>query len=346
MKILVTGGAGFIGSTVIRKAIMNGHCIINVDSLTYAACLKNLENVPNNNQYFFEKIDIRNSKAISEVLNKYEPDAIMNLAAESHVDRSIDGPGDFIQTNIVGTYNLLECSKNYWQEKGKDKNFRFLHVSTDEVFGSAKKNELFREDSKYLPNSPYAASKASSDHLVRAWHKTFNLPTLVTNCSNNYGPYQFPEKLIPLTIINAIEGRSLPIYGDGKNSRDWLHVEDHADALLLVLANGEIGKTYNIGANNELENIDLVKKICEILDKKIPTKKNYSSLITFVDDRPGHDFRYAIDASRINRELKWSALIDFDDGLERTVKWYISNKDWWEPLKNRFDTNKRIGIKK
>ena len=346
MKILVTGGAGFIGSALVRKAILNGHCVVNIDSLTYAACTKNLEDLSNSEQYFFEKIDIRCSTAISEVLNKYKPDAIMNLAAESHVDRSIDEPSNFIQTNIVGTYNLLECSRNYWKRKGEDKNFRFLHVSTDEVFGSANNNELFKEDTSYMPNSPYAASKASSDHLVRAWYKTFNLPTLVTHCSNNYGPYQFPEKLIPLIITNAIEGRNLPIYGNGKNSRDWLHVEDHADALLLVLAKGTVGKSYNIGANNEFENIDLVKKICEILDKEIPRKKSYSNLITFVDDRPGHDFRYAIDASRINKELKWSALINFEIGLKKTINWYIANRDWWEPLKKRFETNKRIGIKK
>ena len=342
MKILVTGGAGFIGSALVRKAILNGHCVVNIDSLTYAACTKNLEDLSNSEQYFFEKIDIRCSTAISEVLNKYKPDAIMNLAAESHVDRSIDEPSNFIQTNIVGTYNLLECSRNYWKRKGEDKNFRFLHVSTDEVFGSANNNELFKEDTSYMPNSPYAASKASSDHLVRAWYKTFNLPTLVTHCSNNYGPYQFPEKLIPKMISNIFNNKELPIYAKGKNSREWIHVKDHCEALFKLYLKGKVGESYNVGSGTNLRNIDLVKeiiKICRDMEIKIGNKTK----IKFVKDRPGHDFRYALNNKKIYKYLKWKPKINFKVGLKETVIWYLNNKSFFKNISKK-NYEKRLGL--
>ena len=343
MKLLVTGGAGFIGSAFIREAIPLGHEILNVDSLTYASCLSNLASVDKHKNYSFKKMDIKDSKSINKLVELFSPDAIIHLAAETHVDRSIDNPLNFIETNILGTYNLLEAAYSYWVKKQKPSNFRFLHVSTDEVFGSLGKDGFFTEDSSYSPRSPYSASKASSDHLVRAWGETYDLPILVTNCSNNYGPYQFPEKLIPLVIMNAINKKDIPIYGDGKNVRDWLHVTDHVKALIIVLEIGAIGSTYNIGGNNELENIQLIKKLCNILDKKMPSDVSYSNQIKFVSDRPGHDMRYAIDSSKISNELGWQPNITIDNGLEETVLWYLNNNEWLDKLKSRDGIGKRLG---
>ena len=334
MKILVTGGAGFIGSAVIRLAISKGHSVINVDMLTYAACLDNVVSVADHPDYAFERVDIRDRAALDAVFTRHTPDAVMHLAAESHVDRSIDGPADFIATNVNGTFNLLEAARSYWQARDKPHGFRFHHVSTDEVFGSLGPTGMFTENTPYDPRSPYSASKASSDHLVRAWYETYGLPVILTNCSNNYGPFQFPEKLVPLIIIRAIKGKPLPIYGDGMNVRDWLYVEDHADALLLVLEEGKLGRSYNIGGENEFKNIDLVKEICKILDVKLPKQNPYADLISFVDDRPGHDARYAIDPSRIRDELGWRPSFNVSMGLEKTVSWYIQNEDWWRPLMN------------
>ena len=340
MKILVTGGAGFIGSAAIRLAISKGHSVINVDMLTYAACLDNVVSVADHPDYAFERVDIRDRAALDAVFTRHTPDAVMHLAAESHVDRSIDGPADFISTNVNGTFNLLEAARSYWQARDKPHGFRFHHVSTDEVFGSLGPTGMFTENTPYDPRSPYSASKASSDHLVRAWYETYGLPVILTNCSNNYGPFQFPEKLVPLIIIRAIQGKPLPIYGDGMNVRDWLYVEDHADALLLVLEEGKSGRSYNIGGENEFKNIDLVKEICKILDEKLPKQNPYADLISFVDDRPGHDARYAIDPSRIRDELGWRPSFNVSMGLEKTVSWYIQNEDWWRPLMN---TNFNVG---
>jgi len=336
-NILITGGAGFIGSAVIRFIIDNtNHNIVNLDKLTYAGNLKSLSSVESNSRYHFEKTDICNSVDISQILQKHQPDIIINLAAETHVDRSIEGPAKFIQTNIFGTYSMLEESKDYWEGlKGvKKNNFRFHHVSTDEVYGDlGKTNILFTEKTSYSPSSPYSASKASSDHLVRAWHRTFNFPTLITNCSNNYGPYQYPEKLIPLIILNALEGKELPIYGNGKQVRDWLYVDDHAKALLHVALNGKIGETYNIGGHNEIQNIEVVKIICNILDELAPSKLDgitkYEQLITHVSDRAGHDLRYAIDATKIKNELNWTPTETFATGIKKTVEWYLKNRDWF-----------------
>jgi dTDP-glucose 4,6-dehydratase len=347
MKILVTGGAGFIGSAVIRLAILQGHSVVNVDILTYAACLKNIESVSNSPKYFFEQIDIRNRSDIDHVFETHKPDAVMHLAAESHVDRSIDAPNDFIETNINGTFNLLEASRSHWQALKKPNAFRFLHVSTDEVYGTLPNDSSFKftENTSYSPRSPYSASKASSDHLVRAWNETFGLPTLLTNCSNNYGPFHFPEKLVPVTILNALAEKPLPIYGNGSNVRDWLYVEDHADALLLVLGEGEVGRSYNIGGENERSNLDLVKTICEIMDRIKPRAHgSYKELITFVADRPGHDARYAIDPSRIRHELGWRPQMTVEMGLEKTVQWYLENKDWWEALLDREGVGDRLGL--
>ena len=346
MKILVTGGAGFIGSAVVRLAISRGQTIINVDALTYAACLKNIASVSQNPLYKFEKVDIRDRDDLDRIFLKYEPDLVMHLAAESHVDRSIDAPADFIETNIMGTFNMLEAARKYWDAKGKPNAFRFHHISTDEVFGSlpANKTIQFTENTAYDPRSPYAASKASADHLVRAWHETYGLPVVITNCSNNYGPFHFPEKLIPVVILNALADKPLPIYGDGANVRDWLFVEDHADALLLVLEKGQVGRSYNIGGENELSNLELVNKICEILDRMRPRSGGrYADLITFVPDRPGHDERYAIDPSRMQRELGWRPSVTIDDGLEFTVRWYLDNETWWRPLLNRKGVGERLG---
>jgi dTDP-glucose 4,6-dehydratase len=348
MKILVTGGLGFIGSAVVRLAISRGHSIINVDSLTYAACLKNVSSVANHSNYFFEQIDICNKDALTDLFNKHVPDVVMHLAAESHVDRSIDNPDKFMETNINGTFNLLEVSRVYWNLKGQTKNFRFHHISTDEVFGSLPNNPAvkFKEDTPYDPRSPYSASKASSDHLVRAWHATYKLPVVITNCSNNYGPYHFPEKLIPLMILNMLAERMLPIYGNGSNIRDWLYVEDHADALLKVLKDGQIGQSYNIGGDNEYTNLELVRILCSIMDRLKPRKAGlYSELIKFVSDRPGHDERYAIDASKMRNELGWRPSVGFEQGLEKTVKWYLDNKDWWQPLLDHQSIGQRLGTK-
>ena len=339
--ILVTGGAGFIGSTLVRHLIGSTGCrVINADKLTYAGNIDSLAEVMDSPRHVFEQVDICDTGAIAELFEKHRPNAVMHLAAESHVDRSICGPAEFIQTNIVGTYNLLEAARQYWNDLAPEKQeqFRFLHVSTDEVYGSLGPEGLFHEDSPYHPNSPYSASKASSDHLVRAWHHTYGLPVLITNCSNNYGPYQFPEKLIPLMILNALEGKSLPVYGKGENVRDWLYVEDHARALHTVLEKGLPGRTYNIGGRCEKKNIEVVRAICDILDEiasdsQFPTAyspqpTSYSSLITFVPDRPGHDLRYAIDDTRIRTELGWAPQESFETGLKKTVRWYMDNTEW------------------
>jgi dTDP-glucose 4,6-dehydratase len=344
MKILVTGGAGFIGSAVVRLAISRGYSVLNVDSLTYAACTENVASVAKHPEYAFEQVDIRNRVALEHIFTKHSPDAVLHLAAESHVDRSIDGPADFIETNVNGTFNMLEASRKYWQKRGRPDYFRFQHISTDEVFGSLGSTGLFTEDTPYAPRSPYSASKASSDHLVRAWHETYGLPVLLTNCSNNYGPYHFPEKLIPVVILNALAGKPLPVYGDGGNIRDWLYVEDHAKALLLVLEKGIAGRSYNIGGENERTNLEIVNSLCSILDRERPRDSgSYTDLITFVTDRPGHDVRYGIDATRIRNELGWRPLVSVEEGLERVVKWYLENEDWWRPLLARSGVGDRLG---
>jgi len=348
MKLLVTGGAGFIGSAVVRLAVSRGHEVVNLDALTYAACLDNVAPVADSPLYAFEQADIRDRAALDAVFAKHKPDAVMHLAAESHVDRSIDGPGDFIETNITGTYNMLEAARAYWVSQGKPESFRFHHISTDEVFGSlpADPEVMFTEDTPYDPRSPYSASKASSDHLVRAWHETYGLPVVLTNCSNNYGPYHFPEKLIPVVILNALAGKPLPIYGTGSNIRDWLYVEDHADALLLVVEKGELGRSYNIGGENERTNLELVKTLCTILDGKRPKEAgSYADQITFVTDRPGHDARYAIDPSRIRDELGWRPSVTVEEGLEKTVQWYLDNEAWWRPLQARHGVGERLGMR-
>jgi dTDP-glucose 4,6-dehydratase len=347
--LLVTGGAGFIGSAVIRHLIDHTDVsIVNVDKLTYAGNLDSLESVATNPRYHFEKLDILNRAGLDKVFQQYQPDAVMHLAAESHVDRSIDGPAEFIQTNIVGTYTLLEAARSYWQalDFNKKSTFRFHHVSTDEVYGSLGKEDLFLETTAYAPNSPYSASKASSDHLVRAWHHTFKLPVITTNCSNNYGPFQFPEKLIPLMIHNAQLGKPLPIYGDGSNIRDWLFVDDHARALWLVLQNGQVGETYNIGGHNEKTNLDVVNQLCKILDELSPNSPHYphNSLIIFVKDRPGHDQRYAIDASKIYRDLGWKPQETFETGLKKTVQWYLENQKWCQRVTDGSYRGERLGL--
>ena len=344
MKLLVTGGAGFIGSAVVRLAVARGHSVVNLDALTYAGCLENVASVSDSPLYVFAHADIRDRAALERVLNTHRPDAIMHLAAESHVDRSIDGPGDFISTNVTGTYELLEAARAYWTAMRPD-GFRFHHISTDEVFGSLGPTGQFTETTPYDPRSPYSASKAASDHLVQAWHHTYGLPVVLTNCSNNYGPYHFPEKLIPVIILNALAGEALPIYGDGSNVRDWLYVEDHADALLLVLEKGALGRSYNIGGENERSNLELVRTICAILDAKKPKASgSYADQITFVTDRPGHDARYAIDPTRIRQELGWRPSVTVDEGLARTVDWYLANKGWWQKLQARKDVGKRLGV--
>ena len=343
MKILVTGGAGFIGSAVVRRAVMAGHTVINLDALTYAANLENVQLVANSPLYHFEHADIRDRAALDRIFEAWVPDAVMHLAAESHVDRSIDGPGTFVETNISGTFNLLEAARVYWTRQGLHADFRFHHISTDEVYGTLGPSGRFTEDTAYAPNSPYAASKAASDHLVRAWYETYGLPVLVTNCSNNYGPYHFPEKLIPLVILRALTAKPIPIYGAGENIRDWLYVEDHADALLTVLAKGAVGRTFNIGGENELRNIDLVHKICAILDEKRPKSKPYADQIIFVADRPGHDQRYAIDPTRIISELGWRPSVTVEEGLTLTVQWYLDNEAWWQPFQDRHGVGHRLG---
>lgn len=343
MKILITGGAGFIGSAVVRLAVAQGHDVVNLDALTYAACLDNVADVEDSNHYAFVQADIRDRAALDAAFADHTPDAVMHLAAESHVDRSIDGPGTFIDTNVTGTYTLLEAARAYWMAQSKPEAFRFHHVSTDEVFGSLGEDGLFTEDTPYAPNSPYSASKAASDHLVRAWGETYGLPVVTSNCSNNYGPFHFPEKLIPVVILNALAGKPIPIYGAGQNVRDWLFVEDHADALLTVLTKGEVGRTYNVGGWNEATNLDLVHRICALLDTRRPESAPHSDLITHVTDRPGHDARYAIDATRIHAELGWKPAVTLDEGLARTVDWYLDNEDWWRPLQARQGVGTRLG---
>lgn len=355
MKLLVTGGAGFIGSAVIRHIIKNTKDeVVNLDKLTYAGNLESLAEVNDSDRYAFEQVDICNRSEIDRVLAEHQPDAIMHLAAESHVDRSIDGPAAFIETNIVGTYTLLEAARQYWQtlDAAKKTNFRFHHISTDEVYGDLPHpNELenaeeylFTEQTAYAPSSPYSASKASSDHLVRAWQRTYGLPILVTNCSNNYGPYHFPEKLIPLVILNALEGKPLPVYGKGDQIRDWLYVEDHARALYKVVTEGQPGETYNIGGHNEKQNIEVVQTICDILQQLCSTDGSYRDLITHVKDRPGHDMRYAIDASKIQQELGWVPEETFESGIRKTVEWYLSNLDWCQRVQDGSYQRQRLGV--
>lgn len=339
-RYLVTGGAGFIGSAVVHQLLQRSDtAVCNVDKLTYCGNLASLADVADNPRYCFHQADVADSEAMQGIIASFRPDAIMHLAAESHVDRSIDGPNIFVQTNIVGTFTLLEAARKYWTKLPKDKKdaFRFHHISTDEVFGDlGSSGGFFHEDTPYQPSSPYSASKASSDHLVRAWHRTYGLPTVITNCSNNYGPRQFPEKLIPLCILRALKGQNLPVYGKGEQIRDWLYVEDHAKALELVVEHGEAGGTYNIGGSSERRNIDVVQSLCSILDdfieKKPGTIKSFRELITFVQDRPGHDSRYAIDASHIRESLGWKPEHTFEEGLASTVRWYLDNKDWWQPI--------------
>ena len=349
MNILITGGAGFIGSALVRYLINEtDHKVCNVDKLTYAGNLESLISIENNPRYQFHKVYICYSEKLEEVFTSFQPDLVMHLAAESHVDRSIDGPADFIQTNIVGTYTLLEVARKYWQSLPLEKQeaFRLHHISTDEVYGDlAGTNDLFTETTSYAPSSPYSASKASSDHLVRAWNRTFGLPTIITNCSNNYGPYHFPEKLIPLVILNALEEKPLPIYGDGQQIRDWLYVEDHARALYKVVTEGKIGETYNIGGHNEKTNLEVVQTICNILDTLQPrgNGQKYAELITFVKDRPGHDLRYAIDASKIESELGWKPKETFETGIQKTVEWYLNNLEWCHNVQDGSYQRERLG---
>lgn len=349
--LLVTGGAGFIGSAVIRHLIADTeHRVVNVDCLTYAGNLESLAAIAGHPRYAFEQVDIRHAAEVTRLFDQYQPDGIMHLAAESHVDRSIDGPADFIQTNIVGTCTLLEAARQYWNNLDGDlkAGFRFHHISTDEVYGSLGETGLFTEVSCYQPNSPYSASKAASDHLVRAWHHTYKLPVVTTNCSNNYGPYHFPEKLIPLMILNCLEGKPLPVYGDGRQIRDWLYVEDHARALVQVFLTGQPGETYNIGGHNERKNIEVVHLLCELLEEMRPGKpagvSRYQDLITYVADRPGHDVRYAIDASKIERDLGWVPQETFESGLRKTVQWYLDNETWWRRVRDGSYRGERLGL--
>lgn len=350
MKILVTGGAGFIGSAVIRHIIQNtNNQVFNIDKLTYAGNLESLKGIDQHPNYQFKQIDICNTEQITAAIDAFQPNAIMHLAAESHVDRSIDGPAAFIQTNIVGTYTLLEAARKYWMSLDAEaqQNFRFHHISTDEVYGDLEgTTDLFTETTSYAPSSPYSASKASSDHLVRAWHRTYGLPVIVTNCSNNYGPYHFPEKLIPLVILNALDAKPLPVYGNGQQIRDWLFVEDHARALYKVVTEGVVGETYNIGGHNEKQNIEVVKTICKILDELKPQANGqaYESLITFVKDRPGHDLRYAIDATKIQNELGWTPAETFETGIRKTVQWYLNNLDWCHRVQDGSYQRERLGV--
>jgi dTDP-glucose 4,6-dehydratase len=347
MRVVITGGAGFIGSAVCRYLVGDvGVSVLNIDKLTYASSLTSLEPIAARANYRFAKADICDRAAMDALLKDFEPDAVIHLAAESHVDRSITGAGVFVQTNIVGTYTLLEAVRGYLQsrERTSVERFRFLHVSTDEVYGSLGAEGLFREDTPYDPSSPYSASKAASDHLSVAWHRTYGLPVIVSNCSNNYGPYQFPEKLIPLMILNARHGKPLPVYGDGQNIRDWLYVDDHARALWLILRRGRLGEKYNVGGRNEQTNLAVVERICDLMDEQLPETSPHRRLITYVVDRPGHDRRYAIDASRLERELGWKAQETFASGIEKTVRWYLGNQAWWEPLQGAVYKGERLGL--
>ena len=348
MKLLVTGGAGFVGSAVIRQAIAGGHSVVNIDSLTYAANLNSLASVSKHENYSFEKQDIRDAVAVAQIFDAHQPDAVLHLAAESHVDRSIDGPRTFIETNILGTFTLLQAARGYFEtlDTSPQARFRFHHVSTDEVYGDLDLSDpAFSETTPYDPSSPYSASKAASDHLVRAWGRTYGLPILITNCSNNYGPFQFPEKLIPVVILKALHKQPIPVYGTGENIRDWLYVEDHAAALLSVLQSGKIGETYNIGGNNERTNLDIVKTICRLMDRHIDDGFNHADLIEFVPDRPGHDKRYAINADKIKSDLGWTPSIGFDEGFAQTVDWYLKNEAWWRPLIDADKFGHRQGLK-
>ncbi len=344
---LITGGAGFIGSAVVRELIQNtSHKVVNVDKLTYAGNLESLASVETSERYTFTQADICDAAAMQQLFEKHQPDVVMHLAAESHVDRSIDGPAEFIQTNVVGTAVLLEAARSYWNSlEGERRDaFRFHHISTDEVYGDLEGTEdLFTEETSYAPSSPYSASKASSDHLVRAWQRTYGMPTLVTNCSNNYGPFHFPEKLIPLMILNALAGKALPVYGDGQQIRDWLYVEDHARALIKVATEGQVGETYNIGGHNEKANLTVVETLCDLLQELVPQETSYRDLITFVTDRPGHDVRYAIDASKIERELGWIPEETFETGLRKTVQWYLANETWWKRVQDGSYQGQRLG---
>ncbi|PSL17628.1 dTDP-glucose 4,6-dehydratase [Shimia abyssi] len=344
MRLIVTGGAGFIGSAVVRMAVDKGHDVLNIDALTYAACLENLGPVQKHPRYAFLKADIRDHAAMASAFADFNPNAVLHLAAETHVDRSIDGPDLFVDTNVAGTCTLLGVARDWWESVGRP-SFRFHHISTDEVFGSLGPEGLFSEETPYTPRSPYAASKASSDHLVRAWYETYDLPVVLSNCSNNYGPYQFPEKLIPLVIIKAISGEPIPVYGNGGNVRDWLNLEDHVDALFTVLEHGKTGRSYNIGGEAEMRNLDLVNHICSILDEKRPIERPYREQITFVADRPGHDKRYAMDITRIRTELGWRPRVSLAQGLEKTIAWYLDNEAWWRPLLEREGASQRLGMK-
>ncbi len=346
MRILVTGGAGFIGSALVRYLVCDGHDVLNLDKLTYAGNLASLAPIAGANNYQFVQADICDRTAVVEAIGGFRPAHIMHLAAESHVDRSITGAGDFVQTNVIGTFTMLEAARHYWTELPSEEKtrFRFLHVSTDEVYGSLGATGLFEETTPYDPSSPYSASKAASDHLAKAWHRTYGLPVVVSNCSNNYGPYHFPEKLIPLNILNALEGKPLPVYGDGSNIRDWLYVEDHARALHLICAQGRLGETYNVGGRNERTNIEVVRRICTIMDALRPQNAPHERLIRFVSDRPGHDQRYAIDAGKLESELGWRAQETFDSGMEKTVRWYLDNEAWWQPLRGEVYAGERLGV--
>lgn len=349
MRAIVTGGAGFIGSALVRYLVNEiGAEVLTIDKLTYAGNLANLSSVSARSNHRFLKIDICDRPAIQQAIDGFRPHRIYHLAAESHVDRSITGAGDFIQSNVIGTFTLLEAARQFWAElkEGDKRDFRFLHVSTDEVYGSLGAEGLFTETSPYDPSSPYSASKAASDHLAVAWQRTYGLPTIVSNCSNNYGPYHFPEKLIPLIILNALENRPLPVYGDGSNVRDWLYVEDHARAMHLIASQGRVGETYNVGGRNERRNIDVVRQICRLLDERAPRRESYENLIAFVKDRPGHDARYAVDATKLETELGWRARENFESGILKTVEWYLDNEDWWGPLRRDVYAGERLGMQR
>ncbi|MGH6697155.1 dTDP-glucose 4,6-dehydratase [Sphingopyxis sp.] len=348
-RVLVTGGAGFIGSAVCRHLVQDlGHEVVNVDALTYAANRSSLAPIENSGRYHFEQVDVRDRAAVDGVFARYQPDAVMHLAAESHVDRSISGAQVFLETNILGTAVMLEALRAYRDSLSAERAdaLRFLHISTDEVYGSLGPTGLFTEETPYDPSSPYSASKAASDHIVTAWVRTYGLPCVISNCSNNYGPYHFPEKLIPLVILNALHGKTLPVYGDGSNIRDWLYVDDHARALVMILEKGRAGKKYNIGGRNERTNLQVVERICDLMDAMAPKDRSHRDLISFVTDRPGHDHRYAIDATKTENEIGWKARYDFDSGIEKTVRWYLENRDWWEPIRNKVYAGERLGTLK